>query len=49
MEHSSQPIKPKEKCEKSNSESEIDRLARQWVELMLGQLQHQKYMKKQKN
>ena len=50
MKQPSQPIKPKKKCEKPNCESEIDRLARQWVELMLGQLQHEKHMKKkQKN
>lgn len=41
----SQPIKSKQKCEKPNPESELDRLARQWVELVFEQLQYEKYMK----
>jgi len=47
MKKPSQSIQPKQKCEKPNPESEMERLARQWVELIFEQLQHQKYMKKQ--
>ena len=46
MKKPSQPIQPRKKCEKPNPESEMDRLARQWCELIFEQLQHQKYMSK---
>lgn len=46
MKKPSQPIQPKKNCEKPNPESEMERLARQWVELMFEMLQYQKYMKK---
>ncbi len=35
----------KQKCEKPNPESDMDRLARQWVELIFEQLQHQRINK----
>lgn len=47
MKKPSQPIQPKKNCEKPNPESEMERLARQWVELIFEQLQHQKHMSKE--
>ena len=46
MEQPSQSVLSEKSFEKPNSESETERLARQWVELVLEQLQHQKYMNK---
>jgi hypothetical protein len=38
MKQLSQPIQPKQKCEKPNSETEMERLAHTWVQLIMEQL-----------
>jgi len=45
MKKPSQSIQPKQECERPNPESEMERLARQWVELIFEQLQYQKIIK----